>query len=186
LRELLLQGGVSALFGIFVNPGVHPVPGVQGYRGDAVPSGDEESLRFTAGFEIAACIEEGMPKITELHVVLGQQHAGYAFPLDNVVLPGLQSNPVQGGVTEGVVAKLEAVVEPHPQRLDSLVDFAEFVELLFIDESDGRDFLVAERGQQLCRHLRDGGRIHRIGGASRQIVDRDGDLPVGKLLRGEG
>jgi len=64
-------------------------------------------LRLHGGFAGRGLYRGRMPEIAELHVVLGQQHASNAFALDNVVLPGLQSNLVQGGVAEGMIAELE-------------------------------------------------------------------------------
>jgi hypothetical protein len=52
-----------------------------------------------------------------------------------------------------VIAEFKTIVEPHPESFDSVVHFPELVELVFIDESNHRDFLIAERAQQLRRHL---------------------------------
>ena len=115
--------------------------------------------------------------------MFGEQQLGDALALHDVVFPRLQSDLVQRGVAVGVIAELEAVVEPHAESLDPLVNLAEFVQLPFVDESDHRNFLVAQRGQQLRRHVEHGRRGHRIGGAGGQVVNRDGNLAVG-LVRG--
>ena len=52
-------------------------------------------------------------------------------------------------MAEGVIAKFETVVEPHPESLDPFVNLSELVEFPFINEPDHRDPLVAERAQQL-------------------------------------
>jgi len=54
-----------------------------------------------------------------------------------------------------VIAQFKSIVDPHLESVDPLVDLSKFVELLFVDEPNRRNLLVAERGQQLRRHLGD-------------------------------
>ena len=87
-------------------------------------------------------------------------------------------------MAEGVVAEFKAVVEPHLQGLDALIDFSRLVELLLVDEADHGNFLVAERGQQFRGHGRDVGCGQAIRHPGGKIVNGDRDPAVG--LRGFG
>ena len=82
---------------------------------------------------------------------------------------------------ESVIAQLKPIVKPHLESLDAFVDFARLIELLFVDETDVRNLLVAQSALQLGRHRRDVSRGHAVGHARRQIINRDGNLPIGFL-----
>src|ERR1035438_4566007 len=81
-------------------------------------------------------------------------------------------------MAERVIAEFEAVIQPHPESLDALVDLAGFIELLFVDETDHGNFLVAEGAQQLRSHGGDVGGGETIRHARGKIVDRYGHLAV--------
>ena len=83
---------------------------------------------------------------------------------------------------EGVVPQFKPVVKPHLESLDALVNFARLIELLFVDETDDRNLLVAQSAQQLGRHRGDVSRGHAVGHARRQIINGDGNLAVRLLL----
>src|ERR1700735_2688754 len=74
--DFLLERCVTALFGVGVNAGEIPIPGVERDRCNTVAARDEKSFRFTAGLQIAAGVQIRMAKIAELLVVLGEQYPG--------------------------------------------------------------------------------------------------------------
>jgi len=90
----------------------------------------------------------------------------------------LEAGFVQRDVAEGVISQFETGVEPHVEGFDAFVDFTPFVELAFIYEAHHRDLLLPQGGEQFRGHFRDGRGGHRIRGASRQIVNGDGDLAI--------
>ena len=182
LHDLLLHSRVVALLGVFVDPGEHPVPAVQRDGSDAVAALDEKRFRLAAREQIAAGVEIGMAEIAQLHFVLREQHARDALALNDVVFPRLETDLVQRGVAESVVAEFEAIVEPHLESLDALVDFARLVELFLVDESDDGNLLVAQRTQQFRGHRRDFGRGQAVRHPRGKIVDRDRNLAVGLWL----
>src|SRR4029077_14474453 len=148
-REIVLQRGVSTFLGIFVDAGVHPVRGVKGDGGDAITASHQKRFGLTPRLKIAAGVQKRMAEVSELHAMFGEQQFCDALALHHVIFPRLQSHLVQGRMAVGVIAQLEAVVKPHAECLDALIDFGELVKLSFVDESDYRYFLVTERGQQL-------------------------------------
>ena len=123
-----------------------------------------------------------MAEIAQLHFALAEQHASHALALDDVVLPRLQADLIQRRMAECVVAQFKAVVEPHLESLDTLVNFARLIELLFVDETDDRNLLIAQSAQQLGRHRGDVSRGQAVGHAGGKIIDRDGNLAVRLLL----
>src|SRR4029077_7384006 len=94
-RDFVRESCVSAFPGIVVDPGIHPVPGIKRYRSDPVASGNEEGFSLAPRLKVTACIQKGMAEVSEFHAVFGQQQAGYALALHNVVFPNLQSNLVE-------------------------------------------------------------------------------------------
>src|SRR5580692_4479670 len=81
-------------------------------------------------------------------------------------------------MTESMITKFKASVEPHVESFDALIHFSRAIELFLVHETNNRDVLLAEGREQLCGHLRNITSGHVIGVARRQIVNRDRDLPV--------
>ena len=82
----------------------------------------------------------------------------------------------------GVIAKFEAIVSPHFQGIDAVVDFTELVEFFFIYETHRRNFLIAQSGQEFRGHLFDFRAGHEVRGCGGKIVDGDGDGAVRRSL----
>jgi len=61
----------------------------------------------------------------------------------------LEAGPIQRDMAVGVISQIKSGVEPHVQGFNSLVHFAELVELVFIHETNYGDLLLPQRGQQL-------------------------------------
>ncbi len=89
-----------------------------------------------------------MAEKAKLHLVLGEKHARDGLAPDYVFFPILERDMVQRGVAECVIAELKAIVDPHLQRFDTLVDFSGLVEFLLVDEAYHGNLLVAERTQE--------------------------------------
>jgi hypothetical protein len=87
LHKLVLQLRISALLGIVVNRGVHPVPGIQSDWGDPVAALYQKLLRLPPGFKIAANVQKRMPKVAKLHVVLSEQQANDVLAVNHIILP---------------------------------------------------------------------------------------------------
>jgi hypothetical protein len=122
--------------------------------------------------------------------MLGEEQTSDRFTLDDRVFPFLQRHMIQRSVPVGVVAELEAGVEPDVERGDALVDFVQ-VEIKFalVDEADGRDVRRFQRADELAGHLGDRGGGHDVGGPSGQIIHGDADgalrLSIGPARRGQ-
>src|SRR5690349_7593190 len=123
-----------------------------------------------------------MPEVAQRHLTLRQQKPSDGLATHNFFFPVLQSNTIQRRVAESVIAKLEAIVQPHFESTDSLIDLAEFVELPFIDKTNSWNLLIAKNREQFGRHLRDFSSSFRISACCRKVVDRDCDLALRRGL----
>src|SRR6185437_12692465 len=142
--QLLHERRVAALLGIVINGRVHPVPGIQRHRSHGISARAQEGLRLAPGLQVLAGVQVGMPQVAQLQVKIGEQLLQNGFALYNIVLPGLQSYPVERSMAVCVIAQFEAVIEPDLQRLNASICFAQLVQLTGIYESDRGNLLVAQ------------------------------------------
>ena len=94
-----------------------------------------------------------MAEISQRHVVLIEEHRRHSFAANDFFLPIFQSDAAQRSMTESVIAEFETILRPHSESFDPVIHFAKLVELLFVDESDSRNFLVAQCSQKLRGHF---------------------------------
>src|SRR6185503_15458835 len=115
-------------------------------------------------------------EVAHLHVVLRKQQGSDGFSANDFLLPILQRDTAQRGVTEGVITQFKSIVQPHAESLDSLIYLSRLsVKLLFIDKSDGWNFLITQRPEKLRGHVQGFASRHACAGGG-QIVDGDGDF----------
>ena len=84
-RELILQRGVSTFLGVFVDPGVHPVPCVKRDGGDAIAAGRQKRFGLTPRLKIATSVQKGVSEVSELHVMFGEQQLCDALALHHII-----------------------------------------------------------------------------------------------------
>ena len=184
--DLLLERGVAGFPGGVVNGGECPVPGIERDRSDAITARGEKGFEVETRLKVAADVEIGMTEVAHFLAVLREKNFRDGFAADDGLFEFLEADLVEGRVREGVIAKFEAGVEPLIKSSDAGVYFAGAeVELALVDETDGGDLLLLERGDDVRGHVRDFLRGHEVGGAGGEIVDGDGDLALGRSL-GEG
>jgi len=186
LRELWHEGGVVTVVGGVVEVGEVPVAGVDGDGGDAVAAADEELLGLATGVEIGTGVEVGVAEVVEVFLVGLGEHAGDGLALDDVVLPILEIDVVEGSMGEGVVAEIEAGVEPGVEDGDAGVGLAGLVETLFVDEANGRDLFALEGGEEFGVEGGDVGGRKGHGAHGGEIVDGEGDGAGLGLCEGGG
>ena len=124
-----------------------------------------------------------MTEVAHGFAVLREKCFGDGFTADDRLLEILQADFIERGVRESVITEFEACVEPLIERGDAGVDFADVhVEFVLIDEADGGNLLLLERGDDVRGHVRQllGG--HGLRGAGGKVVNGDDDAALGRRL----
>ena len=83
-----------------------------------------------------------------------------------------------------MIAEFEACVQPLIERCDTRVNFAGAqVEFVLVDEADGGNLLLLERGDDVRGHVRQFLSGHGLRGTCGEVVHGDDDAAVRKSLR---
>ena len=181
--DLLLEGGVARFLSGVVDGGEGPVPWIERDGRDAITARGEKSFEVEAGLKVAADVEIGMAEVAHFLAVLREKNLCDGFAADDGFFELLEADFVEGRMRESVIAKFEACVEPLIESRDAGINFSSTqVKLAFVDETDGGNLLLLERGDDARGHVRDFLSGHGLCSAGGEIIHGDRDLSLRRSL----
>jgi len=176
-KRLRVRGGVHEIIVVYCN-GSHDIVMFR-----------QKRLEGATRRQIRAHVEKGMAEVPQLHAPGFQELACDGLTAQQVSLELLDGRRVQITMRVRVVAQFESGIQPHLEQPDAAIDGLRGCsvdeQLVFIDETDGGDVVLAHGGQQPPREFLEVCRLvdndTRVGG--RQIVERHRNRPRCGLLR---